>query len=849
MPKYNQDDVRRTMNDLDKVRNVCLIGAMGHGKTTVMDNFGAKTGFVAEAKIGDTQYMHYRNDEKERKCSIKANCCHMVMETTYQVKEGEAGKEKLGEKKKDTFAFSLLDCPGHVEFSPEVAAAQRMCDGMLVTVDVTSGLSVAAEYQIGDGLMERNKPCLFVNCVDKSILILERDLEDLYNDMSKVVISANVALVKAEKLGFKDWGLDPTLGNVVFGSAYYGWGFTLAQFAAIYAKKMGAEEDKFAKRLWGDQFFNAKKKSWTTVEVEGSVRGCCQMVLDPIVKMHKAIMGGDTEKYEKMCKSLGVELKPEFKKLEGKPLLKAIMGSWLPLSDALTNMVATHIPNPKAAQVYRTLPLYKGEEDSPEFAAMKACDKEGPLMLNVTKLMPTGQAGRFYAVGRIFSGTVKTEKYFVRSADYDPEDETTTAYSQEARVQSIGLGIGATFGAVADVPAGNVVLMGGIDTAIVKTATVTSRKQANNFANLKFNISPVLSIAIRPDDNKQLPKLVEGIKRLLKSDMLVTYRADESGSHIIGAGGGEHIRTLLSDLRHEHAGVPFTQGVPTVSYKETVTATSSKNALSKSANKHNRMFVDATPLEEDLIGAIEENRIHPTQDIKKRARIMIDEFGWDKTDCMKIWGFGPVGIDVGGANIIVDQTKGIQYLNEIKEAVKSGLQLASANGPLAEENMRGIRFNLMDAKLHADSIHRGMGQIQPCARRVFYAATLLAEPRFMEPFYKAVIASPPDVAQGVSQALMAKRGVVEFEAEEDGKAVVHAFLPIAETIGDNDFGKVLQMKSSGKAFPSYTFDHWELVSADPLQKGGKAEALMFQIRERKGLKVEQPDLMEYYDRL
>lgn len=238
---------------------------------------------------------------------------------------------------------------------------------------------------------------------------------------------------------------------------------------------------------------------------------------------------------------------------------------------------------------------------------------------------------------------------------------------------------------------------------------MTSKKQATNFNNLKFNVSAVVRIAIRPADNKQLPKLVEGLKRLQKADILVTCTSEPTGDHIIGGCGEEHLKMCLRDLKTEHAGVDFKQGVPTVSYKETVTGTSPKPALSKSPNKHNRLYVVAEPMEEEVSVAIEEYRINAQQDVKKRARILIDEFGWEKTDCMKIWGFGPADIGVGGANVLVDQTKGIQYLNEIKESVNSGLLWASREGPLAEENMRSVRFNLLDCKLHADSIHRGMG--------------------------------------------------------------------------------------------------------------------------------------------
>jgi elongation factor 2 len=179
----------------------------------------------------------------------------------------------------------------------------------------------------------------------------------------------------------------------------------------------------------------------------------------------------------------------------------------------------------------------------------------------------------------------------------------------------------------------------------------------------------------------------------------------------------------------------------------------------------------------------------------------------------------------------------------------SGLQWAARQGPLAEENMRGIRFNLLDVKLHADSIHRGMGQIQPTSRRVCFGAALTADCRFMEPIFKCVIACPEAVVAGVQQAIMAKRGEMQYTEEKDGKTVIVAYLPIAETLGDDPFSKVLQTKTSGQALATYAFNHWQLIATNPLEKGSKAEQIMLEIRERKGLKVEHPDLADYIDRL
>merc|ERR1711964_287874 len=258
------------------------------------------------------------------------------------------------------------------------------------------------------------------------------------------------------------------------------------------------------------------------------------------------------------------------------------------------------------------------------------------------------------------------------------------------------------------------------------------------------------------------------------------------------------------------------------------------------------------PLEEELNRAIEAKKIWQTQDLKSRSKIMCNDHGWDKNDTLKIWGFGPAAESAtgpNGANVLVDQTKACQYLNEIKESVNSGLLWATKQGPICEEQMRGTRYNLMDVKLHTDSIHRGMGQIQPCARRVFFACSLTAGPKLVEPFFMATIDAPQEASPGIMQALGACRGELVVSEDVGDRVNVQAYVPIAETIGNMPFATVLTQKTSGKAFVSFAFDHWEVMSSDPLQAGTKSNDIMMAIRSRKGLKMENPVLGDYLDKL
>merc|ERR1712098_345039 len=190
------------------------------------------------------------------------------------------------------------------------------------------------------------------------------------------------------------------------------------------------------------------------------------------------------------------------------------------------------------------------------------------------------------------------------------------------------------------------------------------------------------------------------------------------------------------DLEEDHACIPLRKSDPVVSYRETVSEMSSIMCLSKSPNKHNRLFMKAQPMDDGLAESIDNGDCTARQEAKARGAYLRDEYKWDINEARKIWCFGPEGL---GPNVVVDCTKGVQYLNEIKDSVVAGMQWASKEGVLCDENMRAVRFNIYDVTLHADAIHRGGGQIIPTARRVLYASALTAGPRLMEPVYQVEI--------------------------------------------------------------------------------------------------------------
>merc|ERR1712060_920414 len=162
--------------------------------------------------------------------------------------------------------INLIDSPGHVDFSSEVTAALRITDGAMVVVDCIEGCAVQTETVLRQALQERVRACLFVNKVDRCILELQMEPEDMYGRFRKAIEDVNVIVATYMDQLMGDAQVAPEKGTVAFGSGLHGWGFNVERFAKIYAGKMGVDKEKMMKRLWGDSFFNAKKKTWTNVQ-------------------------------------------------------------------------------------------------------------------------------------------------------------------------------------------------------------------------------------------------------------------------------------------------------------------------------------------------------------------------------------------------------------------------------------------------------------------------------------------------------------------------------------------------------------------------------------------------------
>jgi elongation factor 2 len=511
MPNFTIDQIRNIMDDAANLRNMSVIAHVDHGKSTLTDSLIAKAGIIAGEKAGDARTTDTRADEQERGITIKSTGVSLYFESDI-----------VNQKDVIPYLINLIDSPGHVDFSSEVTAALRVTDGALVVVDYVEGVCVQTETVLRQALAEKIKPVMMINKIDRGILELQVDGETMYQNFQRVIENANVIIstYECEDMG-ETQQVDPTTGTVAFGSALFGWAFTLTHFARVYSSKFKLDRQKLMVKLWGDNYFNPGQKKFTTDSQgeKGALKRCFdQFIMTPVTQLARNIMEGNHEKVWKMVTSLGINLKNEEKEKRGKDLFKCVFQKWINAAEALLEMIIMKLPSPIKAQKYRAGYLYEGPVGDACYEALYNCDKNGPLMIFISKMIPTNDKGRFYAFGRVFSGTVATgQKVRIMGPNYKKGSKTDLNIKN---IQRTVIMMAGKVEAIPDVPCGNTVGLVGIDQYLVKQGTISDHEDACCIRVMKYSVSPVVRVAVEVKNASDLPSSLtvsESSPRLIHS--------------------------------------------------------------------------------------------------------------------------------------------------------------------------------------------------------------------------------------------------------------------------------------------------------------------------------------------
>ncbi|MFQ6094955.1 MAG: elongation factor EF-2 [Candidatus Bathyarchaeia archaeon] len=494
----------------------------------------------------------------------------------------------------------------------------------------------------------------------------------------------------------------------------------------------------------------------------------------------------------------------------------------VPLHEAILDMVVKNLPDPIEAQKYRIPKIWKGELDSEIGQAMLNCDDKGPTVLCITMAQMDPHAG-LVATGRLFSGDIKVgEQVYLVGA------------KREYRVQQVSMYMGPFREVVDHIDAGNIAALLGIDLARAGETLVDAAQKdlMVPFEQITYISEPVVTIALEPKHPKDLPKLVDVMRRLsIEDPNLVTTINKETGEYLLSGMGELHLEIAIKFMKDYAPGLDIITSKPIVVYRETVSKPG-MIAMAKSPNKHNRFWIQVEPLEDKVIKMIESGEISEVMGRRRIGEVLYKEAGWPTKEARNVWALEE------HRNILVNGTTGIQYLREVRDMVISGFRWACQAGPLCEEPMRGLKVKLMDAQLHEDPVHRGPAQVMPAIRRAIFGSFLTAESVLLEPIYRIQVSVPAQWVGNISSIITRKRGRILSSSQKGAVLLVDGYIPVAET-----FGLAVDIRSatSGHAFWQSQFSHWEKVPENV------AISVISEIRARRGLSEQIPKASRFID--
>ncbi len=488
-----------------------------------------------------------------------------------------------------------------------------------------------------------------------------------------------------------------------------------------------------------------------------------------------------------------------------------------PLHEAILRMVIQHHPPPHVAQKYRIPRIWGGDPQSEVGLALSNCDDKGPIVMMITNVVVDPQAG-IVCTGRLFSGEVR-----------DGDVVHLLGAKRQERIQSVNMYMGLYREIVGSLTAGNIPALLGLEHGR-SGDTVSSIKETVPFEAIRYVSEPVVTIAVESKHPKDLPQLVEALRRLSIEDPNLVIRInEETGETLLSGMGVLHLEIATTLL--QRAGVEIVTSTPLINYRETIRRAAGP-IMARSPNRHNKVFIKVEPLREEDITLIRTGQINENMDRKTMAKVLRDH-NWDADEARDV-----VALDDKG-NIMIDATKGVQFLQESTDSLRAGFTDVMTNGPLAYEYCRGTKVILHHYVPHEDPAHRTYAQLMPASRRAILGAMLSADPVLLEPILGVEAKCPTELIGAVAGVISSKRGKMLNMNQKGVLTIIEGEIPASETF---DLSEVMRGATAGKALWNTHFKSWSPVPVSMLT------TIITEIRKRKGLSPSPSSPEEFIDR-
>ncbi|MGB9703386.1 MAG: elongation factor EF-2 [Candidatus Micrarchaeales archaeon] len=489
-----------------------------------------------------------------------------------------------------------------------------------------------------------------------------------------------------------------------------------------------------------------------------------------------------------------------------------------PSHEVVFEMVIKHLPNPKEAQKYRIPVIWHGDLTTSYAKDMMEMNKDGKVIMVVFGVVVDIHAGEV-AVGRVFSGTVRkgTEVYVGNQAE-------------KQKIQQVGVFMGKERKMVEEVPAGNIAAIVGLKNIFV--GETISEERIEPFEEIKHYSEPVVTKSIEAKDTRDLVKLVEALKKMAKEDPTLRVEINqETGEHLVSGMGELHLEIVETKLKDDYK-IDVIAGPPIVVYRETIEGKAGP-VEGKTPNRHSKFYVVVEPLEKGVIEKIDSGEIPEGKPKGKKIVEVFVEGGMPRDDAKNV-------VYVKNKCVLIDATRGVQFMNEVMESLIEGFKEAVDDGPLAREKCLGVKVKIVDALIHEDPVHRGPAQVIPAIKRATYAAMLMANTILLEPKQRIRIQIPEKYLSDVIAALQGRRGEILSINQEGELVTVIVKAPVAEML--KGFSDQIRGITQGRAIWYYEYAGYEKLPKELMQK------IVESVRERKGVPKEPPKPEDFLEK-
>jgi len=791
------------------------------------------------------RYTDTRLDERERGISVKS------VPLSYMLEDSN-GK---------SFLVNLIDTPGHPDFQDEVEVSTRLADGLFIVVDSVMGMTESLRRQLKSWLttngFDRSHLILVISQFDRLLLELRLPPTDAYFKLRYIIEEFNSVIAEITR-DTSSRTFRPDLGNVLFASGKFNFCFSLPSFlqstyidpsrsegvpfiSGVPAGSFREELDILTKCMWGNVYYDSESNKFSRGTNIDSKRTFVEFVLEPIYKLVGACVSAERDELKHFLTAANISIPHAVYDMDSPEILTHVMTEFFGPPTVVIDTLRDFVPSPALNARSKIATSYSGSSGHPVFQSMLSSDATAPVVVHCVKSIHDTNCDSFFVLGKVYSGTFIAGESQVKvlGESYNFSNGET----EDSSVVTVGdlfIPGGRYLVPVSRVPAGNWVVIQGIDSAVTKTATLidsllneesSEEEGVEIFLPPKFTNTPSVKIACEPLNPTELPKMIEGLRKIERAYPSVHSKVEESGEHVVIATGEVCMDSVLHDLRKLYGDLEIKLSEPVVVFNETCIETSQYQCFSASPNKLNAISFIAEPTtkreQEHLVeksSNIGSERFVGKEEFflskkfsKERNALLVDGCGWDALAARNLWAFGPDWSH--GTNILINDTLPDNVsrsdLSSIRESVVQGFQWAMREGPLVEEPVRNCKLKLLDAVLASDQLARGTGQIIPTVCRSVYGSLLTASPRLMEPMKIVEIDCPSDCVQAVFNVLSRRRGHVIKDGPKPGTPLhtMHAFLPAIDSFG---FETDLRLHTHGQGFGVSWFDHWAVVPGDPL---------------------------------